>query len=291
MNPYKFILELSQKQLVQYLLLFCVIWISLRFFIKEEIQLNFFLRLLIVFIIFYFLAQQKLEKQSVENLTKEKKINMLKYFSTDYQKPDQIIDKSNINDISDIENQINHKETDDRFHNEHQHLQIDFVEKHESVIDFYIKYIDLRKINFKQFNLSLVYFDKVLEIIDKLKVTNSIAKKQLIDQLKQEKNNCLNEMASISVNIKKSPLSCLYEGSKTSHTNHSFNQDPNVILLNNALIELEKMLSHYYRWGLSKFNNNDNINICSYPKEYFNFTISGNLKKTPNYSKYYTLYI
>ena len=99
----------------------------------------------------------------------------------------------------------------------------------------------------------------------------TIDKKQLIDQLIQEKNKCLNEFSSLTVSI--------------SNNNLLHKQ---IHLL--AMKDLEKLLFTYYHHGISTFDNK-NLNQLSYPKEFFNFTISGDLKHTPDYSEYYTLYI
>ena len=268
-----YLTELSNQQIIIYLIIINIVWIFLRFTIVQEFSINFFIRFSIVATISYILITRNSQKHKINNLSKIKKINLLKYFTTTFHNKKQIIKTSHINDISDVEDQINHETTPNRFHSHSQPLQIEFIEKHEDVIDFYIKYIELRNINFKQFNYSLLHFNKVLELKQQLinSNSNSINKKQLIDNLIKEKNSCLNELSSINVSIN--------------------NNNPDTkYILNKALTELDKLLFTYYHHGISVFDNK-NLHQLTYPKEYFNFTTSGNLNNTLDYSDKYTLYI
>ena len=148
-------------------------------------------------------------------------------------------------------------------------LDISYLEKHEDIINFYANNIKLRDVNYKQFNNSLLHCNNFFKLIQLIKDTTYL-KKQLVDNMIQEKNHCLNEFASITISTNKYQQKIQLE-----------------------LIILEKILYNHYNNVIEMFNNDD-LNIYTYPKEFFNFdqyTLSGNLNKTAEYSEHYTLYI
>ena len=109
------------------------------------------------------------------------------------------------------------------------------IKDNEEAILFYYRNLKLRKINFKAFNQSLINFNNFLKLKNDLLEQKNNNYKQIKDLLDMERKNCLNNFASINLNI------------TTSHLNHSWETllEMTEENIRNELIKLEKILLNY----------------------------------------------
>ena len=261
MNFLKFF---SNQDKIQYLLLIAFIWIFLTYTIKDDFNLNFVIRFLLLGIITYFILNISLsnKKQSENNLSD--KLKLLRNFSL------KLVDNKEIAYSS--ENPTNC-------------LLLENMENDNEAILFFSKYLEFRNIvNYRAFNQSMLHYDKFLKIKNNLLNDTTLNNyKQIYDLLVFEKNNCLNEFASLNISFE----------TKQIKINWDNLIDSNNKKIENALNELETLFKNHFDkidFFLEKKYFNEPITQNSYPKLYEDDKLSGNIEKTKNYLENFTLY-
>ncbi len=268
----------SNFDVIKYLLLISILWIFLSFTLKQEFNLNFIIRFGIIICIVYYLLQIDLQKKHTSKNNIADKIKLLTNFNTEYIDNKEVIQQQSQQKKKTTTDLINQE-----FETGKKQIQIDNIEKNDDIVLFYSNNLNLRKINYKAFNQSMRHFDNFLKLKNDLLEKKNSQYKQLLDLLKMERNNCLNEFASITISI------------ETKEFNHGWepileNTDSQI---KEELSKLEKLFLDFFseiNEFLEKQYYNEPITQNSFPTFNLQDTISGDTTKTNQYSENFTLY-
>lgn len=266
MNILEFTKYLSNHDIIKYVILMSFIWIFFSFALQNQtFNLNFIVRSIIIMGIAYIVLNIDLTKKKSSKNNLEDQFKLLQYYNV------KLVDNKEII----IEN--------DKEINKNKKLNLDMIKDNDEAILFYHRNLKLRNINFKAFNQSLLNFNNFLKLKNDLLEEKNNNYKQVKDLLDMERKNCLNNFASININI------------TTSHLNHSWETllEMTEENIRNELMKLEKILLTHHEQiikYLDKQYYNEPITQNSYPTYTISNNISGDITKTNNYSENFTLY-
>ena len=266
MNILDFTKYFSNQDVVKYVFLISFIWIFFSYTLQnQQFTINFIIRSVIIIGILYILLNLDLKKKKSSKNNFKDQFKLLEYYN-----------------IQIIENHETIIENDEDI-NKNKKLTLDMIENDEEAISFFHRNLNLRKINYKAFNQSMIHFNNFLKLKNDLLEKKNTHYKQVSDLLDMEQKNTLNNFASITINI------------KTSHLNHSWEdlltEQENKIT--NELVKLEQILLNHHseiKEFLKTQFYNEPITQNSFPTYTIENQISGDLTKTNNYSENFTLY-
>lgn len=249
---------------IKYGAIFSIIWLFLYKFLNLEFNLNFVIRTTLFCLIVYYLLNKDFNKKKLSEGNLLEKIKQLE----NYNLKNETV-KMGTRQVDNI-----------HFYPK---IKLKFMKNNNNLILLYANNLELRDLNLEAFNNSLLNCEQFLELEDKIYNSLNPNYQQLEDLLKNKKTECLNQFASININI------------ITKHLNYNYNK---LIIekenkIKKVLTELETILTQHQdkiEIYLEKKYYNQPLTFNSYPKHFLDNHVNNNITTTNDYSRNYSVY-